>query len=119
MSIEPKILAYVRTNVPLVNNRVEFVDAPQNTERPYITFAELAPGRVYSHGGFSDLSRQAWRFHVWADDYVTCREVSQELTDALESWIADGVNGCFLDSRVDMKDRYYHTSMTFLINYEE
>lgn len=122
MSLEPKIMAYVRANVPLVNNRVEFVDAPQGTATPYITLAELSPGREYSHQGYSDIRKPAFRFHVWADSYVSAKQTSEESIEALESWYADGIQGAFLVAKVDMKEddtSFYHTSMTFLINYKE
>ena len=122
MSLEPKIMTYVRANVPLVNDRVEFVDAPQGTARPYITFAELSPGREYSHQGYSSIRKPAFRFNVWADSYVSAKQVSEELTEAMEGWYADGIQGAFLAAKVDMKEndsKFYHTSMTFLINYKE
>ena len=122
MSLEPKIITYIKANVPLITNRVEFVDAPQNTTRPYITIAEISPGREYSHQGFSGIRKPIFRFNVWADTYVSAKQVSEQLTTALEGWFANGVQGCFLASKVDLKEpdsSLYHTSMSFLINYKE
>jgi hypothetical protein len=120
--IEPKIMAYVKANVPLVSNRVEFVDAPAKTLRPYITFAEIVPGRVYTHDGYAKISRIGYRFNVFADDYVTAKETAQELIEAMEAWYADGIQGAFLATKNDLKlsdTSLYHVAMTFMINYKE
>ena len=122
MSLEPKIMTRVKAGVPLVSSRVEFVDAPASTPRPYITFAEISPGREYSHQGYSSIRKPVFRFNVWADSYVSAKQTAEELIDTLESWFADGVQGAFLESKVDMKEEdssFYHTALTFSINYKE
>lgn len=70
----------------LCGGRVEYVNAPQDTEIPYIVLQKISAPRVHSHDGASGLARARFQFTVFAETYKEAKEIAQAMQAILQGY---------------------------------
>lgn len=122
MSLEPKIMARLKAEVPLVGGRVNWPGALQGMATPYLVVAKISSDRDYTHDGYSGLSRPRYQVSVFAPAYVEAKQTAEEVIAAMESWKADGIRFAPVAGEQDFfveAAGLYHVPVDFFIHYEE
>lgn len=122
MSIEPKIMSYLKANVPAVNERIHFVKAIQGTAFPYIVLSKVSEQKDYSHDGASGLARPRFQVSVFGDAYVGTKLAAVEVKEAMDSWNADGIKFAPLQNEIDLYEEdtgLYHVPLDFFLYYQD
>lgn len=132
MIIEQAIKGELSLNdnlVALINNRLDYVKAPQDIAKPYVVFFKVSDPREHSHQGASALARARFQFSIFAETYKECKQIAKQIQISLQGYsgIMGGeegvfVGGCFY---VDETDNYepqtqlYHVSVDYVIWHKE
>jgi len=70
----------------LVSDRIYFVIAPQETEKPYMVVTKVDGPRSHSHEGSSHLAHPRFQFSVFATKYSDAKNVIAALQTALDGY---------------------------------
>ncbi len=122
MSIEPKILRYLRNNVRVVRDRVYFPPGPQGGVLPYLTVRKISEVKDYTHDGPSGLSALRFQVSVFGKNYVDAKRAAVDVKTAMDSWRADGIKFAPLENETDLYEestKLYHIPLDFFIQYQE
>jgi hypothetical protein len=86
MEIEKALGAYLTAHVTLVAGRVYSVKLPQKAVLPALTFFRVSTVPIYSHQGFSHLTKCRFQISCWAVKHGDVREIASELRDVLDGY---------------------------------
>ena len=122
MSLEPKIMARLKAQVPAVSERVYFNVATQGVTRPYLVVSKVSDTREYAHDGYSGIRRPRIQVSVYGDAYVQANMAAAEVIAAMESWQADGIRFAPAAGMMDIYEEdtgLHHVPVDFFIHYDE
>ena len=124
MSVEADLYAYLSTYAgltELVGTRVYPLVAPQAVKESYCTYQKISPGRKYSHGGFSNLSRPRIQVNCYATTYAQAKAIAVQVIAAVEAWPgASNIQAAFVENEIDMYDpdtELYQVPVDFFVYY--
>jgi hypothetical protein len=86
MSIESEFFTWLKTNVPLVSNRVYALTAPQDVVNPYLVYQVIDDIPDYTHQGASGLADTRVQITLVDDDFVSVIAVADQLETALSGF---------------------------------
>ena len=126
MSIEGAVFNFIKTNVPLISNRIYAAYAPQAVAKPYIVYMKVSAPREYYMEGPQDIVRARFQFSVYATGYSSCKAVVKELQDALSGFSGAmgtvSVPGAFYDNEQDAYEEdtgLFHCPVDYFIWHKE
>jgi len=101
MLIEQALMTFLlaQTGITdLVGTRIHFVQAPQDTETPYLVFQKISGVREHSHDGASGLANPRFQFSAFAETYSAAKGVIAALQTALDGYTGTmgGVGGVYV-----------------------
>ena len=85
MVIEEALMAYLKTSISLVSNRVHYLKLPQNPKLPAITMQKIDSNKI---GGFSADIGAMTRIQItaWANTYAECSAVQETVRAATQNY---------------------------------
>lgn len=89
MSLETELKSYLRSYaglVALISTRTYLNKAPQQVIAPYCVFRKAGNERMYSHQGFSSLSKAQIEVNCYAETYLQAKAVADQVTAVMEAW---------------------------------
>jgi len=89
MVIEQALRIYILAQSAItayIGDRLYFVRAPQNAEKPYIVFFKVTGPRLHSHDGASGLANPRFQFSVFSDKYSVAKKICAALQAALDGY---------------------------------
>ncbi len=132
MYIEQALLTYLLTQAgltALVNEKIYYVEAPQDIETPYIVMSKVSSVREHSHQGSSHLATARFQFSTYASSYYLAKQIAEQLQTALQG--ISGVKGtapgvrigsCLYDGESDFYEdetKLYHIAADYMVMHEE
>jgi len=123
MSLEAAILAYTKSQVTSVSNRVYAIKAPIGAANPYIVFKVVSGNFIHSMGGDGGLSETIVQFSVFGDEYGAVKGVVEDLKKAYRNYTkGDGtlmsgahwVQSTLLENEIDLYEddtNLHHTAL--------
>lgn len=122
--IEEDLYSYLSTYaglVALVDTRIYPLVGPQKVTAPYCTYQKISPGRMYSHSGFSGLSKPRMQVSCYGSTYAQVKAVAAQVIAAVEAWPgASNIQAAFVENELDMYDPetgLYHVPVDFFVQY--
>lgn len=128
MKIEQAILTELLAASGLttfVGERIYYVKAPQDVEKPYIVFLKVSAPREHDHDGASHLVRATFQFSSFAETYYEAKQVTEQIQSALQAFsgtMGTGagveVGGAFYENEVDLYEEatgLYHVLSDYRI----
>jgi hypothetical protein len=101
--------------ITLVDDKVYYAMAPQDTESPYIVLYKISGVRLHSHDGFSSLTDCRFQFSIFADTYLESKQIAQAIQAVLDGFKGveeeSGIHiqKCLYINEVDMYEAGFHT----------
>ncbi len=86
MTFEPALVAYLKTAVPVLGDRIGPPPLDESPEYPALTYQRLSPSGVgvdYSHSGESRLVYPRFQLDSWSDDVGLARDTAALVAAAL------------------------------------
>ncbi len=94
MSVEQGLNAYLRANVPEVDQRVYPLTAPQTAALPYLTYRRISTPQDYAHTrsgnptpGPTGYQRPRFQLDGFAETFSGVRTIAHELRAALSGYV--------------------------------
>ncbi len=107
----------------LVSTRLFPALAPQGTARPYCVYTVVSKPHIYSHSGFSGLSKIKVQVSCYGDSYQQAKNVANAVISALETWPgSQGSQSAFCTNQQDVYETetgLYRIPIEFQIIYNE
>lgn len=92
------------------------VRAPDEVTFPYSTFTKITAGRIYSHDGYSKISRPRFQIEVYARSLHSAKTVAAAVTEAIETNLPGSM---LVGDNDDEQDGTYRIIHDYYINYKE
>jgi len=89
MLIEQALMTYLLTQTGItdyIGRRIYFVEAPQETEQPYMVINKISGVRKNSHEGNSHLAHPRFQFSVFGSKYSDCKNIISALQTSLQGY---------------------------------
>lgn len=106
----------------LVGQRIFFVKAAQDVEKPYLVLTKVTGPRESSHDGASGLAHPRFQVSVFAETYAGAKVIALAVQAALEGYqgLMDEVyvDGVFYDDENDFYEddtKLYHVASDYII----
>jgi len=132
MLIEQALMTYLLAQsgiTSLVGQRIYFVQAPQDTETPYIVVTKVSGVREHSHDGSSHLAHPRFQFSVFATTYSSAKSIASALQTALQGYSGTmggesgvSVGATFYENEMDFyetESQLYHVPVDYIIWHTE
>ena len=124
--IETNLFTWLKTNVPLVANRVYAVQAPQDVVAPYLVSQKIDAPRSHTHQGADGLVPARFQFTSVDTTYNGAKLVAEQLRGALDGKAfiqgTTEVSAAFLDDETDDHDpdaALFWIQSDYIIQYKE
>ena len=106
----------------LIGDRVYAVTADDEATAPYCVYEQVSGGKRYTHGGYAGLQRPRMQVTCYASTYEVAKDISVQVTAAMESWPAASVlvGSAFQQNEIDLYDNdtgLYIVPVDFFITY--
>ncbi len=110
----------------LINDKLYYVKAPQDTEEPYVVFFKVSAPREHSLTGASGLATARFQFSIFSTTYQEAKQIAGYIQTALQGQnkIIGGVGGVYAnilyDNEQDLtEDEVFHIIQEFIVLYNE
>jgi len=126
MSLETDLYSYLSTYASLtslISTRIYPSKAPQEVASPYCVFRKDGNERMYSHQGFSGLSKPSIEVNCYAETYLQAKAVADQVTAAMEAWpgVNASVQSVFQEDEQDLtfedSTELHHILLEFSVMY--
>lgn len=127
-SIEAGLVDFIKTYVPLINERVYAFKLPQDAVFPAMTYRRISTGRVLTHDMSSEgLAYPRFQFDIYSADFAEVVGVVGEFHEALMGYkgiMGDGVQVQAAlpeleQAEYDADAEVYHAMIDYIIWFRE
>lgn len=124
--IETALFGFLKTNVPLVGDRVYSSQGLQGGAKPYLVVTKVSAPRYHTHEGAAGLVDCLMQISIFADGYIETKNIAAEIQNALQGFSgtmgAVEVGGAFYQNEVDNYETetdIFHLAVDYKILYKE